>query len=277
MQTKKREKNNQTQFTSPERGKTGVTADHDKIEFRLFNSSSIPGDEPSVTLAQLHNELSSRASTTINNAFNNLQRSEYLYKMGWIKQNPRRIQGVVERRQPVGQQQSDGMDYEDRQTSSRSAKLQTSRFQSPTPAQAVPRRSAGCTRRTPRRDPRSAETDAGEDPAEDEQANNVTFGHKMMYPAEPDWNITSDDFADEDLASLLRGDGKKKIDLVASMHMLKLQCLTAKLGKTAWNDLSSMHMPDKAGLGVLHSQIMAQELRTLNSTFVSSLRNNPFG
>ena len=26
-----------------------------------------------------------------------------------------------------------------------------------------------------------------------------------------------------DLASLLRGDGKKKIDLVASMHMLKLQ------------------------------------------------------
>ena len=82
-------------------GKTGVTADHDKIEFRLFNSSLIfnitlredllsspkqktnhtslfwfhgashrsqvpwrevedhysPGDEPSVTLAQLHNEL----------------------------------------------------------------------------------------------------------------------------------------------------------------------------------------------------------------------------
>ena len=69
---------------------------------------------------------------------------------------------------------------------------------------------------------RSAETDAGEDPAEDEQADNVTFGHKMMYPAEPDWNVTSDDFADEDLASLLRGDGKKKIDLVASMHMLKL-------------------------------------------------------
>ena len=115
---------------------------------------------------------------------------------------------------------------------------------------------------------RSAETDAGEDPAEDEQADNVTFGHKMMYPAEPDWNVTSDDFADEDLASLLRGDGKKKIDLVASMHMLKLQCLTAKLGKTAWNDLSSMHVPDTAALGVLHSQIMAQELRTLNSKFV---------
>jgi len=35
---------------------------------------------------------------------------------------------------------------------------------------------------------RSAETDAGENPAED----NVTFGHKMMYPAEPDWNVTSD-------------------------------------------------------------------------------------
>ena len=92
----------------------------------------------------------------------------------------------------------------------------------------------------------------------------MTFGHKMMYPAAPDWNVTSDDFADEDLASLLRGDGKKKIDLVVSMHMLKLQCLTAKLCKTAWNDLSSMHVPDKAALGVLHSQIMAQELRTLN-------------
>ena len=124
---------------------------------------------------------------------------------------------------------------------------------------------------------RSTETDAGEDPADDEQADDVTFGHKMMYPAAPDWNVTSDDFADEDLASLLRGDGKKKIDLLASMHMLKLQCLTAKLGKTAWNDLSSMHVPDTAALGVLHSQIMAQELRTLNSTFVSSLRNNLFG
>jgi len=87
-------------------GKTGVTANRDKIEFRLFNSSSIfnitlreellsslkhktnhaslscfhgashlsqvprreveghysPGDEPSVTLALLHNELSSCAS-----------------------------------------------------------------------------------------------------------------------------------------------------------------------------------------------------------------------
>jgi len=103
---------------------------------------------------------------------------------------------------------------------------------------------------------RSAETDACENPAEDEQADNVTFGHKMMYPAEPDWNVTSDDFLDEDLASLLPGDGKKKIDLVASMHMLKHQCLTANLGKTAWNDLSSVHV-------VLHSQIMAQELRTL--------------
>ena len=124
---------------------------------------------------------------------------------------------------------------------------------------------------------RSAETDAGEHPGEDEQADDVTFNHKMMYPAEPDWNVTSDDFADEDLASLLRGDGKKKIDLVASMHMLKLQCLTAKLGKTAWNDLSSMHVPDTAALGVLHSQIMAQELHTLESKFVSSWRNNLFG
>jgi len=72
------------------------------------------------------------------------------------------------------------------------------------------------------------------------------------------------------------GDGKKKIDLVASMHMLKLQCLTDKMGKTAWSDLSSMHVPDKAALSVLHSQIMAQELRTLNSKFVSSLQNNLF-
>ena len=56
--------------------------------------------------------------------------------------------------------------------------------------------------------------------------------------------------------------------MVASMHMLNLQCLTAKLGKTSWNDLSSMHVPDKAALGVLHSQIMAQELRTLSSKFV---------
>jgi len=120
---------------------------------------------------------------------------------------------------------------------------------------------------------RSAETDVGAEPAENQQAEEVTFDHKMMYPAEPDWNITSDDFADEDLTALLRGDGKSKVDLVASMHMLKLQRLTAKLGKTAWNDISSMHVPDKATLGVLHSQIMAQELRTLNSKFVSSLRN----
>jgi len=69
---------------------------------------------------------------------------------------------------------------------------------------------------------RSAETDAGEDLAEGEQAHDVTFVHKMMYPAEPDWNNTSDDFADKDLTSLLRGDGKKRINLVASMHMLKL-------------------------------------------------------
>ena len=55
---------------------------------------------------------------------------------------------------------------------------------------------------------RSAVSDAGQDPAEDEQADDVTCGHKMMYPAEPDWKVTSDDFADEDLDSLLRGDGK---------------------------------------------------------------------
>jgi len=81
----------------------------------------------------------------------------------------------------------------------------------------------------------------------------VIFGHKMAYPAEPDLNVTSDDFADEDLAPLLRRDGKNKINLVASMH-----------GKTAWNDVSAMHVPDKAALNVLHLQIMAQELRSLN-------------
>jgi len=124
---------------------------------------------------------------------------------------------------------------------------------------------------------RSAETDVGADPAEDQQADDVTFGHKMAYSAEPDWNVTSDDFADEDLASLLRGDGKKKVDLVASVHMLKLQRLTAKLAKNTWNDISSMHVPDQAALGVLHSQIMSQELRTLNHKFASSLSNNLFG
>ena len=61
------------------------------------------------------------------------------------------------------------------------------------------------------------------------------------------------------------------------MHMLKLQCLTLKLGKTSWNDLSSMHVSDKTTLGVLHSKIMAQEVLTLNSKFVSSLRNNLLG
>jgi len=124
---------------------------------------------------------------------------------------------------------------------------------------------------------RSAETDIGAEPVENQQADDVTFGHKMMHPAEPDWNVTSEDFADEDLASLLCGDGKSKVDLGASLHMLKLQLLTAKLGKTAWNHVSSMHLPDKTALGVLHSQIMAQKLRTLNSKFVSSLHNNLFG
>ena len=64
-----------------------------------------PGDEPSVTLAQLHNELSSRASTTTDDAFNNLQRSDYIHKMGLIKRNPRRIQDMDEPSQPMGQQQ----------------------------------------------------------------------------------------------------------------------------------------------------------------------------
>ena len=99
----------------------------------------------------------------------------------------------------------------------------------------------------------------------------------MAPSAELDWDIDPYDFADEDLASLLRGDGKKKVDLVASMHMLKLKRLAANLGKTAWNDISSLHVPDKAALGVLHSQIMAQKLHSLNIKFVSALRNNLFG
>ena len=49
----------------------------------------------------------------------------------------------------------------------------------------------------------------------------MTFAHKM-YPAEPDSNVTSEDFVDEDLASLLRGDVKSKVDLGPSMHMLRL-------------------------------------------------------
>ena len=124
---------------------------------------------------------------------------------------------------------------------------------------------------------RSAETDVCVEPAETQQADDVIFGHKMMYPVEPNCNVTTEDFTDKDLAALLRGDEKSKGDFVASMHMLKLQRLAAKLGKTAWNDISSMHVPDKAALGVLHSQIMAQELHTLKRKFVSSLRNNLFG
>jgi len=60
-----------------------------------------------------------------------------------------------------------------------------SRFQSPTSARAVPRRSAGVHEELLAEIQKSAETDASEDPADDEQADNVTFGHKMMYPAEP--------------------------------------------------------------------------------------------
>jgi len=124
---------------------------------------------------------------------------------------------------------------------------------------------------------RSAETDVGAEPAENQQADDVTFGHKMMHPVEPDWNVTSEDFADKDLASLLRGDGKSKVDLGGSMHILKLQLLTAKLGKTDWNDISFMHVPDKKALGVLLSQIMTQELRTLNSKFFPLLRTTLSG
>jgi len=159
---------------------------------------------------------------------------------------------VGEQRQPVGQQQSDDMDYDDHQTSSRKAKLQTSCFQSPTSARAVIDEAQAAREELLTESQRSAETDVGEDPAEDEQADDVTFDHKMMYLAEPDWNVTSDDFADKDRACLICGEEKKKIDLVASMHMLKLQCLTAKVGKTAWNDESSIHVLDKAALSVLH-------------------------
>ena len=166
---------------------------------------------------------------------------------------------IMAQRQPVCQQQSDGMDYEVRQTSSRSAKLQTSVSRAPPLREQFLDEAQAAREELLAEIQRSAESDAGEDPAEDKQADDVTFGHKMMYPSEPDWNVTSDEFADEDLASLLRGDGKKKIDLVASMHMLKLQCLTAKLGPStiAWNDKSAMHVPDKTTLGVLDSQIMA--------------------
>ena len=62
---------------------------------------------------------------------------------------------------------------------------------------------------------RSAETDAGQDPAEDKQADSVTFGYKMMYPAEPDWNVTSDDFADEDLSATRRS---KEKDRLGGLH-----------------------------------------------------------
>ena len=96
----------------------------------------------------------------------------------------------------------------------------------------------------------------------------MTFGHKMAFPAELEshWNITSIDFANEDLASLLDGDGSNKVDLVASMHMPKLQRLTAKLGKTVWNDISSMHVPFKAALNGLNSQILRRHKSCGRST-----------
>ena len=119
---------------------------------------------------------------------------------------------------------------------------------------------------------RSADTDAGADA--NEQADDMTFGHKIGPLAEPDWEIDPYNFADEDLGTLLRGDRKKKVHLVASIHMLNLKRLAANLGKATWNDISSLDVPDKAALGFLHSQIMAQELRSLNSKFVSALRNN---
>ena len=131
------------------------------------------------------------------------------------------------------------MNYEDCQTSSRSSKLPTPRIQSPASWREVPGRSA--SRRAAREEflaeiQHSADTDAGADT--DKQADDVTFGHKMAPSVEPYWDIDPYDFADEDLASLLRGDGKKKVDLMASMHMLKLKRLAANLGKTAWNDIS---------------------------------------
>jgi len=123
---------------------------------------------------------------------------------------------------------------------------------------------------------RPADTDAGEEPDEDLQADNVTLGQKKMIQAdsEPDWNITPDDFADEDLASLIHGDGKTKVELLAAMHMLKLQRLTSKLGKTVRNEVSSMRVKDDAAFDVLHSQIMAKELWFLNRKIVPTLRNN---
>ena len=96
----------------------------------------------------------------------------------------------------------------------------------------------------------------------------------IQADSEPDWNITPDDFADEDLASLIHGDGKTKVELLAAMHMLKLQRLTSKLGKTVRNEVSSMRVKDDAAFDVLHSQIMAKELWFLNRKIVPTLRNN---
>jgi len=58
-----------------------------QVSWREVEGHYSPGDEPSVTLAQLHNELSSRASTTID-AFNNLQQSDYIRKNGMDQTNP---------------------------------------------------------------------------------------------------------------------------------------------------------------------------------------------
>jgi len=155
----------------------------------------------------LHNELGSRASTTISNVFNNLQQSEYLCKMGWIKRNPHGykvwvndvslwannnqmawIMKIVKRRQEAPNF---------RRPVSRAPPLLD---EAQTDCEELLAEIQG-----------SAETDAGEDPAEDEQADNVTFGHKMMYPAEPNWNVISNDFVDKDLSSTRRWKEKDRL------------------------------------------------------------------
>ena len=114
------------------------------------------------------------------------------------------------------------MDYEDRQTSSRRINFRRPVSGAPPLDEQFLDKANAAREELLAEIQRSAETDIGAEPAENQQADNVTFDHKMMHPAEPDWNVNFEDFADEDLTSLLRGDGKSKVDLGPSMHMLRL-------------------------------------------------------
>ena len=95
--------------------------------------------------------------------------------MAWIMKIAKRLQEVINFRRPVSRAPPLGEQFLDEANAAREELLAEVQ--------------------------QSAESDVGAEPAENQQADDVTFGHKMMYPAAPDWNVTSDDFADKDLAT----------------------------------------------------------------------------